>query len=331
MSIIYITEQGSILKKSQKRLLVVKERQMLLDIPVFKVDRILIFGNIQVTTQAMALLLDNGIDVSFLSMNGKFRGKLSSVESKNVFLRLAQYDRWKDTQFKIDMGKSIVSGKLRNQRSLLLRYQRNHPGVDFSSFLKTIDGVMTEIQGKSSLESVMGLEGAATGAYFRAFSKMIKSEFSFAKRERHPSPDPVNALLSLGYVLITNEIASILEGMCFDPFFGFLHGIKYGRKSLALDMVEEFRHPVIDMFTLSLINRNVLSPDDFEKQQDGSMYLSSEAAKRYFELFESRMTKDFLSQEDEIQVCFRELFKVQGGKLEQAVMQKIAYDPFMVR
>jgi CRISPR-associated protein Cas1 len=132
MATLYLTEQGSKLRKTSKRLVVEKYGDTLLEVPAYGIDRVLIFGAVQISTQAISFLLESGIDVSFLSIHGKLKGKLTPVQSKNVFLRLAQYDRYKDEEFKPRIARSILEGKLKNQRTLILRYQRNHPEADFS-------------------------------------------------------------------------------------------------------------------------------------------------------------------------------------------------------
>ncbi len=254
MATIYLTEQGSKLSKTSKRLVIEKDGQTLLEIPEFKVERVLIFGNVQITTQAMAFLLDNGIEVSFLSLYGKYRGRLSPVESKNAQLRIHQYQKHLDAEFKVSLAKSIVHAKLNNGRELLMRYARNHPEIDFSQDKTEMEDCISRLDHKESVNSVMGVEGAAASVYFEAFGKMLRKELGFEGRQRRPPKDPVNALLSLGYTLIGNEMHSLICAVGFDPYIGFFHGIDYGRPSLALDLIEPFRHAIIDRFTLYLVN-----------------------------------------------------------------------------
>jgi CRISPR-associated protein Cas1 len=266
MTTLYLSEQGSKLRKTSQRLVVEKYGDTLLEVPVYGIDRVLIFGAVQISTQAISFLLESGIDVSFLSVHGRLKGKLSPVQSKNVFLRLAQYDRYKDGEFKPMIARSILEGKLKNQRTLVLRYQRNHPEADFSSQLDTISNSISSLVDTKEISSLIGLEGASSGAYFRCYSKMLSQNFTFDKRTKHPPLDPANAILSLGYVLITNEIGALAESTGFDPFIGFLHSLRYGRKSLPLDLVEEFRHPVIDGLVQTLVNTGSIKEDDFYKE-----------------------------------------------------------------
>lgn len=331
MSTLYLIEQGSRLRKASRRLVVEKDGQTLLEVPAHEVERVLLFGAVQISTQAISFLLDSGIEASFLTMSGRLRGKLTPVQSKNVFLRLAQYERSRDEDFKLSIARSILEAKMKNQRTLILRYRRNHPEADFTAELGTISEAMDSLPHKKTVPSLMGMEGASTGAYFRCYSRMLSPDFPFAKRTRHPPLDPVNALLSLGYVMVTNEIAALTESIGFDPFIGFLHGLRYGRQSLALDLVEEFRHPVVDGLVLALLNRKSINETDFHQEADGAFFLNKEAFGRFLELYEERLEKEFLDKEEDSPTGYRRLFRSQVESMAKAVLNKIEYKPFLVQ
>lgn len=131
MSTLYIIEQGAKLRKESKKLVIEKEDQILLEIPEFKIERIFIFGNVQITTQAIKFLLESGIDVSFFTYYGKFIGKLLPIESKNIFLRIAQYEKFDSQEHRIEIVKTLIYGKIKNAKNVLLKYARNHPEVNF--------------------------------------------------------------------------------------------------------------------------------------------------------------------------------------------------------
>jgi CRISPR-associated protein Cas1 len=331
MTALYLTEQGSKLRKTSQRLVVEKGGTTILEVPAYGIDRVLIFGSVQLSTQVISFLLESGIDVSFLSMNGRLKGKLIPVESKNVFLRLAQYDRYKDEEFKLTIAKKIIEAKMMNQRTLILRYQRNHSEADFSSEIEIISNSISSVSDKTAISALMGLEGISSTAYFRCYSKMLSANFAFDKRTRHPPLDPANALLSLGYVLIGNEIGALVESAGFDPFIGFVHGLRYGRQSLPLDLIEEFRHPVVDGLVITLINNGRIKQEDFNKDDDGAYFLNKEAFKRFLEYYEERMDKPFLNREQESEISFRRLFQIQAEKIQKAVIEREEYQPFLVR
>ncbi len=235
----------------------------------------------------MALLLDQGIDVSFLTSRGRLRGSLVAGQSRNVFLRLAQFDRWRDPEFRLAFSRSVISAKLTAQQRLLARHQRNHPGILEEDSPARIRELIEKVATAESVEVAQGMEGAAAAVYYRQFGRMLKS-VPFPGRKKHPSTDPANSLLSLGYVLLGNEIGALLEARGFDPAVGFLHGLRYGRSSLALDVVEVFRQPMIDRLTLRLLNLRQLAPEDFEGGETG-LRLSTEALKRYLSLYEEQL------------------------------------------
>jgi len=159
---------------------------------------------------------------------------------------------------------------------------------------------------------------------------MFRKEFRFGKRTRRPPKDPVNALLSFGYTMITNEIFSLVAAHSLDPYIGFLHELSYGRPSLALDLVEEFRQPFIDRFTLSLFNNEVFNADDFQPVENDGIYLAKPALKIYFEQYENRILEPFTLPNSDEQVSFRQLFKRQVQRLMQAILYDKLYEPFRI-
>lgn len=330
MSTIYITEIGSIVHISSRHIVVTKGKNKLLQLPLIKVDRLLLFGNIQITSQAAGVLLDEGIEVCYLSTNGRFRGKLQPAESKNVLLRVAQYERFLDDVFQVELARTIVTGKINNGIALIKRYQDNYPNVDFSQEIELIEKTLSKIPSQKTVESIMGSEGLATAVYFKAFGKMFRKELKFDKRTRRPPKDPVNAILSFGYTLITNEIFSMITAHGLDPYIGFLHGLSYGRPSLALDLVEEFRHPFIDRFTLSLFNNDILSVNDFEPVENQGVYLTGDARKLFFEHYDRRINEKFKLPNTETETSFRQLFKSQTLNLSKAILSKGEYVPFRI-
>lgn len=324
MSVLYLREQNAKISKQGNRIVVVQDNKNILDIPVRKVDRILIFGNIQITTQAMTVLLDEQVDVAFFSQRGRLKGTLNGMMSKNIHLRLAQYECWHDESTRIQMGQQFIRSKLDNMVQILLRYNYNHTEADFGSSIDIIKQKAKTLSTMNNAESIMGVEGYSSRIYFECFARMCRREMQFPGRHKHPSTDPVNALLSLGYTLVGSEITAVLEGMSFDPYLGFLHGIKYGRQSLALDMLEEFRQAIIDPFTLKLINNRMFTEGDFVTSDDGGMLLNDEAFKRYIAYYEERMTRSTAKSSDG-KNSWRDMIYVQARELEHAIMEKRPY------
>lgn len=328
MAVLYLVEQGAVLRKASRRLVVEKEDRTLLEVPEFKVERVMVFGNVQLTTQAVGFLLERGIETAFFTLGGQLKGKLSPLESKNIPLRLFQYKRHLDESFRTALAGRLVAGKIRNQVVMLQRFRRNHPEVDFSVPLLRLAQCLNALPRKNRVSTLLGVEGVATAVYFEAFGQMFRRELRFQGRTRRPPTDPANALLSLGYTLVGGEILSHLSGTGFDPYIGYLHGIEYGRASLALDMLEEFRHPVVDRLALSLLNREILGAVDFEAR-DGGVYLAGQARKTFFSHYEKTMTGTFVH--GGVSTSFRKLFRVQARRMAAAIQREERYVPFLLK
>jgi len=329
MGTLYITQQGAVLKKISRRLAVYKGEEKIAEVPVIKVDRVMLFGNVQVTAQTVAFLLDSGIDICYLSSKGRYRGRLVAAESKNVLLRIAQYERYLDDSFQLRISKAIVEAKIKSCLGLIRRYRKHYPELDCSQEISLLDNALSNIESQAQVSSLLGIEGSATAAYFRAFGRMFRREdMSFTTRTRRPPKDPVNALLSFGYTLVTNEILSFLFAVGFDPYIGYFHSLDYGRPSLALDMTEEFRHPVVDRFTLYLVNNSIISSKDFEDRGEEGFFLTQDALKRYFQHYEKRINETFRDESTGENVSYRNLFRGQAYRLVRSIQTGEPYEPY---
>jgi CRISPR-associated protein Cas1 len=315
MSIVYLTTMGSSVRRRGERLQVFKDDAKLADLRLFELERLVVFGAVQFTAQALALLLDKGIDVAFLTSRGRLRGSLVAGQSRNVYLRLAQFERWKDDAFRLAFSRNLVVAKLTAQERLLARYERNHPDRLDANARDRIRSVLEKTASATTLDELRGFEGAGAAAYYGQFGRMLTS-MDFPGRKKHPSTDPVNALLSLGYVLLTNEIAALLEARGFDPAVGFFHGIRYGRQSLSLDVVEPFRQPVIDRLTLRLLNRGQITAAEFEGGEKG-LRLVPDSFRRYLLLYEEQMSAP---SEGEGTPTWREQLRQQSDALREMIM-----------
>ena len=330
MANIYITEQGSILRKVGDRLIVQKDNRILLDVQCNKIDSILIFGNVQFTTQSVHELFRYNIELALLTLNGRLIGQLTPPMPKNIELRMKQYERYNDKDFVLKISKNILEGKLKNSVGVLNHLVLNYPEIIIENEINYLKKLIQDIQNKSHLQELMGIEGSSAKIYFNCFKRFINEKFKFYKRKRRPATDPVNSLLSFGYTLIFNEISSILDGIGFDPYIGFLHNIDYGRPSLAADLVEEFRAPVIDFFTIKLIKNNIFSLEDFYLDPiSGSVHLRKEKMKNYFEEYEKYINHEFYLNERAVRTTFRNCFKGQLYNLAKSIVNKEEYKPFI--
>jgi len=329
MANLYLTEQGSILRKKGDRLIVEKEKEVLLDVECHKIDAVLIFGNVQFTTQAVHELFQHGIELAILTRTGRLIGQITSPMTKNIELRVDQFKRYEDEAFKLNFSKKIVKGKITNSLQFIRSFSYNHPEVDLKEEIEGLERAERGVLQEDTLEGLNGVEGMAARFYFNGFGKMILGDFVFDGRRKYPAPDPVNALLSLGYTMVFNEISSHLDGMGFDPYLGYYHKIDYGRPSLASDLLEEFRAPVADRITLRLINNRILKTEDFYNNPKGEgVYLKRDAMKRYFAEYEDFINNEFTHPDTKEKTCFRKCFRIQIEKLASCIKGEKEYCPF---
>lgn len=330
MPYLYVIEQGAVVRKAGERVVVCKERQELLDVPIHKVDGIMVFGNVGITTPALSVLLDRGVEVALFTRRGRLKGQLTPVKSKNILLRMEQFRRYQDANFRLGMSRTIVTAKIWNSLTLVRQFLGNHPDVDCRAEVVHLEEQLQRAQHAMTLAESTGQEGAAGRAYFEAFGKMCLGALAFGGRRRRPPTDPVNALLSFGYVLVFNEIQSLLDGMGFDPYIGFFHEVDYGRASLAADLLEEFRQPIVDRLVLRLVNLRIVQAEDFTRDPlGGGVRLALGSLKTFFVHYEEMMNKEAVRASDGRQHSYRRCIRVQAEALARTVADPlIPYVPF---
>jgi len=286
-SVLYVCEQGTSLHKSGESVVVRKDGAELLEVESFRLGTVCLVGAVQCSTQAMAALLAEGIDVSLLGFGGRFVGRISGPCSKNVPLRLRQYALFAEEEARDEFARSIVAAKLAGQRELLLRYQKHHPDVEIATAIGQIRETEAKLEG-AGRESLRGHEGSAARAFFQAVRTILPPDFEFEGRNRRPPRDPVNAMLSFAYTVAGNELTAFVEACGLEPHLGLWHEVEYGRSSLALDLLEAFR-PDIDAFVIRMFNRKIFSPADFRTDESEGCRFGDQALKRFFVEYEKEM------------------------------------------
>lgn len=326
MATLYVTEQNAWVRKTSDRLVIEKDEQVLAEIPCTKLETVFVFGNVQVTTQALAELLDHGIELALFTMSGRLRGQLTPPKAKNVELRMRQYERARDEAFALGLARSIVAAKVANSIAVLRRFRENHPEAFSAAEVAELEASTLAVEKVGSLSSLLGIEGSAAARYFPLLARTVPLELRPARRERRPPPDPLNALLSFGYVLAGSELQALLDGMGFDPYIGFYHQLDYGRPSLALDLLEEFRAPLVDRLSATLLNRGQLQASDFTRNPEGGVRLTKEALKTYFQAWEQTLTEPLVL--GDARLSYRHLFRRQAERLARAVRGEECYAGF---
>ena len=325
MAVLYIKEQGYMIQKVDERIVVTKNQNRLLDVPVFQIDNIAVIGNVQISTPALHLLMSKGIDVSYLTYSGRYLGSTAAEASKNIFLRFEQYQYYLDDMRRLQMARIITANKIDNQIAVIREHRRKDLDYDWDRDIEQMIRLRQTLRDKETANEILGVEGMCSNIYFGAFGHMIDCEFVFNGRNRRPPRDPINVIISLAYTLLTKEVASALDSESFEPYLGFLHGIRYGRKSLSLDMVEEFRQPVVDRLVIIFFNKRMIGRYDFEFPEDEHVVLTEDGFKKFCEEYEKWINgRNSLSGDKSFRVRIRD----QINKLKHAIVDKTEYLPY---
>src|SRR5712691_3419385 len=322
-------------------------------IPLIKVDEVVVLGEVTMTASAIHLLLERDIEITFLGHYGQFKGRLSPPFSKNAMLRMAQYRAHNDMPKRCELARRFVIGKLSNQRTMLQRYQRSKQDVERTQAIDQLADIVhnlatlsldeansmrrlasgdNRIEG-TPLETILGMEGAGSAAYFQCFGKLMSNQkqWPFARRIKRPPTDPVNSLLSFGYSLLTNKVANAVQLVGFDHFVGYLHSSFYGRPALALDLLEEFRPVIVDSVVLDILNHRMLTPDDFVVEL-GAYRLKDDKRKVFFTKFEERLNEEVSHPLFGYQVTYRRCLELQVRLLAKVLTGEIdEYPPLLIK
>ena len=331
MATLYVTEPGARIEKEYRRLLVTKDDEVLLRVPLSRVSDVVLVGRTGATTPAMLALLDAGIELAFVSRSGKLRGRLTPPTAKNIPLRHKQYERAMDEGFCLEIARAIVGGKLRNERTLARRLCRGRDEIDAAS-IEEITAVIKQVDGAPNMDTLRGLEGAGARAYFRVFRQSLALEWGFEKRVRRPPGDPVNAMLSLGYTLLGHNMMTALEVVGLDPYDGFFHADKYGRPALALDLVEEFRSVIVNSVVLTVVNKRMLTPDDFRPGPKGGVILRRSGLREFLGQYTARLQTEVIHPLAGRRLTYQKCFEVQARLMRKVIEgQAETYLPFLTK
>lgn len=292
LNTLYVTTPESYLSKDGMNVVVSVDKEEKFRIPIVNIEGVVTFGYMGASPGLMKLCSDNGVSLTFLSPNGRFISRVQGATKGNVLLRKAQYKLSDYEMFKLHVSKLFVAGKIQNYYNILRRFIRdNGNDSDVESAAKVLVNRKKDVFKSSTIDELRGHEGDAANEYFKVFPHLIinqKDDFPFDGRNRRPPKDAVNAMLSFAYTLIANDVAAALETVGLDPYVGFMHSIRPGRTSLALDLMEELRAYLGDRLVLSLINRKQLSGKDFLSQGDNGIVMTDSAKKTFIGAWQSR-------------------------------------------
>ncbi len=328
MPTLYVTQPGAIVRHAQGRLLVEVGGRVLLCALAREVEAVVVFGPVQVTTAALCAVWERGGCVAYVSSHGRLRGRATPGEGRNAGRRLQQFARHSDTDFRLAFARTSVEAKLRNSRAVLGRLARNGHGGSLRTASRHIKTQLVSLRSASDTATLRGHEGAAAVSYFAALRDILPGELAFGARARRPAPDAVNALLNLGYTLVGHELWTALEACGLDPFVGFFHAERLNRPALALDLLEEFRSPLIDRLVLSLFNTRALQKRDFDVQ-NGEARLAPTSLKKFLTAYEKAVNVPFTDRRSGERVTFRRLFLLQARRVSQTLESGTLYQPYL--
>lgn len=300
LNTLYVTTEGASLRKDGENLVAEVEGTERARVPLHMLGSVVVFGGIYLSPPLMEACALGGITMVLLDRVGRFRARIEGPVTGNVLLRRAQY-RASDRPEPI--VRSLVVGKVANQRAVLMRALRDYGGEYTDADRAAIGAVVDRLAqilrrvefADDPLDRLRGAEGVAADLYFSQFNLLIRSPdpaMAWARRSRRPPLDPVNALLSFLYVLLTHDCRSAAEAVGLDPAAGFLHRDRPGRPSLALDLMEELRPVLADRLALSLINRRQLRAADFDRREGGAVSLTDEARKTVLTAWQERKKEE---------------------------------------
>jgi CRISPR-associated protein Cas1 len=355
MATLYLTEHRSLVKKDGDTLVVHipedEERgtsKRKVRVPLVKINQVVVYGDVTLTSPALAALLEQRTDVCFCSHYGRFRGRLAPPLGKNSLIRLEQHRAHSDPGRAFSLAQAFVRSKLANMRAMLLRANRKRKDEAIAQAVASLKGVLAQVdeldpaqaapppdpsrpQADTVHGTLLGLEGSGTAFYFGVFGRLLKEDWGFERRQRRPPRDPVNALLSFGYVLLMNQVASAVSIVGLDPYVGFLHSSQFGKPALALDVMEPFRPLVADSVALTLLNNGMLTKRDFQEEL-GAYRLTDKGRRTFLTKFEERLDTEIQHPVFGYRATYRRCLELEIRLVAKWLTGEISrYRPFVVR
>ena len=311
--ILVVQEPKAKIKKKVGKIVVELEGHIVSRHPIEQIQNVYLYGTPQISSQTVQALLERDISIGYFSPAGRFLGITRGLPQSGISARRGQYHLFDKPHVCLKLAKEVIRSKIHNQRVILMRN-----GEVSKSVLQQLAHFRNSINTAKNIEIVRGLEGAAAALYFQFFNTMIKKslgkDFNFTERNRRPPKDPINALLSQGYSILTKELTGISYVVGLDPFLGFFHQARYGRPALALDLMEEFRPLLADSVAISLLNRKELDISDFQLTSKG-VFLNNKGRKQFWNAWFRRMDTEVKHPQFEYRMSYRRMLAVQARQL----------------
>lgn len=292
---LYVTSPGAYLSLDGENIVVLKEDETKIRVPLHNLEGIVSFGYTGASPALMGVCAERNISLTFVTEHGRFLARVVGKMHGNVTLRREQYRVADDKKRSLAIVRNLIIGKIYNTRNVLLRAMRDHAErVDtekLRKIAKQLNNSIEQVRNASNIDEIRGYEGEAASRYFSVLNELIlqqKADFVFDSRNKRPPLDNVNALLSFVYTILAHDVESALETVGLDSYVGFLHTDRPGRASLAMDMMEELRPIFADRFVLSLINKRVINGSGFEKMENGAVYMNDDTRRQILKSWQER-------------------------------------------
>lgn len=336
LNVLYVTTPESYLSKDGDNVVISVNQQEVFRIPILNIEGIVTFGYMGASPGLMKLCADNGVALTFLSPHGHYIGRFQGPAHGNVLLRKKQYEVAADLECSLSLSRIFVAGKVMNYRTIMKRYLRDYgSNPDVEAAVARLSVLKDKILSSPNHDVLRGYEGDAANAYFEVFPHLIVAQndsFVFNGRNRRPPKDPINALLSFVYTLLAHECSAALESVGLDPYVGFMHTLRPGRTSLALDLMEEMRAYMGDRLVLSLINRKQVSVSDFKFQGEQGVVMSDNARRTVVTAWQNRKKEEFVHPYLNEKIPVGLLPYIQAKLLAQYVRQDLdGYPVFLIK
>jgi len=333
---LYVNTQGLRVGKSGSVLRIKDQSKLVQEARINEICQVNLMGNIQITTQAVQGLCQSGVPICYFSQGGWFYGVTTGMNTKNVMLRRSQFVLADQQWFCLRLARSLVGGKIRNQRTMLLRNHIEPSPVD----LRTMKRLVMEAENADSFEQLLGLEGYGARIYFSQFPGMVKRDeeygsgeaelsFHFGARNRRPPRDPINALLSYGYSLLAKDFTVACYAVGFDPMVGFFHQPRHGRPALSLDLMEPFRPLIVDSALLSAVNTRMVTAKDFVTAGKAAS-MTANGRKGFLRAYEARMDTLVTHPLFDYRVSYRRLLEIQARLLGKVIEGELSEYPVFI-
>lgn len=346
LNTLYLVSQGAYVAKEGANLVVRLDAAEIGRVPIHQLGAVVAFGQISLSPFALGFCAEQGVSVAWFTETGRFLARMEGPVSGNVLLRRDQHRRAEDAAASAQLVASLVAGKVLAQRHVLRRALRDHgDGMQETAraALEAAQARLTDIARRTrkprpdagAVDALRGMEGEAAQLYFGCFGSLIRSphpDFAFTTRSRRPPLDAVNALLSFCYALLTQDCRSALEAVGLDPAAGYLHALRPGRPSLALDLMEEFRPAFADRLALSLINRGQVTPTGFERAPNGAVSMTEQTRKTVLTAWQTRKRDEVMHPFLQEKTALGLAPHLQARLLARAIRGELdAYPPFLWR